>query len=252
MYILITKLINSLEPFEVKEIYYGIYDDYPIIRGTTATAFSTIGGSLVGTLIKKTNTTDSSEANSHWEVYLKVVNLDERNPTEPYLIYQTPVPYTTISVRTCASAYDGSGHQCIINTQLNTTTLRQNPITGTFENKTVLSKSYIRVKFLSTGAVTAVKELATYEEFEEKPPTIEVYSLRYGGYLLVNMAEEIRVDLYDESGTYIQRLDLPADIHTTSYVSTFPNNSAWTVSEVFDKTWSFISTDVPKLLPNGE
>ncbi|CAG8672654.1 7836_t:CDS:2, partial [Paraglomus brasilianum] len=104
-----TRVKLSLEPFEIKEIHYGIYNK-TIVRGTTSTAFVTVSGGLASPQINKiSNTTDNaSQAGSKWEVYVSFVNSDANEPTESYLIYETSVPFYDLSVRTCSSSSDGS------------------------------------------------------------------------------------------------------------------------------------------------
>ncbi|CAG8523492.1 3413_t:CDS:10 [Paraglomus occultum] len=235
-----TRVKLSLEPFEVKEIYYGIYDDI-IVPGTTSAAFVSVSGDLVAPEISKTNATD--DAGFKWAVHVSFLHSDANEPTEPYLIYQTSVQFSQLSVRACASSSDGSGHQCIINMVLN----------STFGNS---SETFVRVTFLSTGAVVDVKELITINNFAGE---MEVYNLPYGGYLLNTLTasvnktktfDKLTIDLYDNNGTFIQQADIPTDMHISYGVLTFPNNSVWTVSEIFNKTWNLISTDLPKFLPN--
>jgi len=238
--------LNSLEPFEIKEIYYGIYEE-TIVRGTTSSAFLTVSGGLASPQINKiSNTTDNaSEVSAKWEVYVSFLNSDAIEPTKSYLIYETSVPFSNLSLRACSSSSDGSGHQCIINMFHD----------NTFGNS---SETFVRITFLSTGAVIDVKELITINTITDE---MEVYNLPYGGYLLNTLTasvnkpktfDKLTIDLYDNNGTFVQRADIPTDMHISYGLLTFPNNSVWTVSEIFNKTWSLISTDLPKFLPNGK
>ena len=143
----------------------------------------------------------------------------------------------------CDANYGGSGYHCLLGAvdQTNSTT-------------------FLQIRFLSSGAVTDVLPLGSFQQ--QNDPTLRtlLYPLVYGGYVTStinwtnNFTSEnlISGNIYDSYGNYNGTWDIPPYTEIVSYGGQpTSNNTIWLLNQPTNNSWSIISTSLQKFRPDG-
>ena len=192
------------------------------------------------------NVTQPNGFNATWTVKLRILLPNKGEFSDEILLYQTSAPLTHLYSMICDASYDGSGYHCLLGAVNQT-----NSITET---------TFLQIRFLSSGAVTKV--LALYSFQQQNDPTLRtlLQPLAYSGYITVttnwtnNFTSEnlMSGNIYDSYGNYNGTWDIPPYTEIVSYGGQpTSNNTIWFVNQPTNNSWSIISTSLQKFRPDG-
>nr|CAG8450953.1 8818_t:CDS:2 [Entrophospora candida] len=244
---------------EIINLKSGIITQAPIEYGDTlqsAVSFAALNGrfGLVivnTTVIENDNSTKNIKPNQpSSSVYVTLIYKDET--VGPFLIYQITDIDLVIGFIVCNTGFANSVYNCVLGL-----------------NKSGIPKVYwMRISFSLNGAVTGTEPL----EFDQIPNVTDLLidkidTLLYSGFLLnVILPSETYSAKYITYGYLLDNelklksaIDLPNNLTVSSFAQgsnhgTFIQNNTFIAiipNENDNKNWQFITTEVPKLLPDA-
>ncbi|CAG8441094.1 7681_t:CDS:10 [Ambispora gerdemannii] len=167
-----------------------------------------------------------------WYLHVVFLEVDADEFTNPIIVYQTPV-IMDINFMLAYLALDGTGYGAV------------------FCAFTADDQIYMRISFLSGGAVTNISKLLAVDG--DKFYYEHIIPLPYGGFLfMVNdgYRDDYSVGLtLDNNGNGNQTWSLPRNT-SNQLVGVYKNNTVWTPLEGANGTWVILSAPLPRFMPD--
>ncbi|CAG8635142.1 2305_t:CDS:10 [Ambispora gerdemannii] len=165
-----------------------------------------------------------------------------------FLVYQTVMNLSELSICDCSAHYDSSGYTCILLGQT------QNATTQGVES------AFLKVDFYSTGSILAIEQFNIEGEHSFAVNQSWIYKIRplyYGGYIIISLnitAEKLTGLIYSPNSTYVNNWklgDMPLDTFVAQGI--LPNNTIWLSYQhlVDNSSWSLITCDIPKMIEDN-
>ncbi|CAG8488832.1 7339_t:CDS:10 [Ambispora leptoticha] len=225
------------------------YGNFQILRNgtlneenTQANVFPTVDGSFaLAYVANHTYSTDNISVamfvDPQWTVQVSFLRLEANIFTPSFLLYQTELRLTSISINTCFSFYDTLGYGCLLQFSSDTS--------GT-------PTMVIQISFLSSGAITDITNM--HQFLNDSSPVTTIYPLFYGGYLVMlskpnQTSPYIEGVIYDVNRARNSTLNFPNNVPITYVSGIFGNYSFWSLSNSTTKNWTIVTTELPRFLP---
>ncbi|CAJ0764285.1 20531_t:CDS:2, partial [Entrophospora sp. SA101] len=230
---------------EIINLKSGIIAQAPIEYGDTlksASIFTALNGRFGvvianTTVIENDNSTKNIEPNQpSLSMYVTLIYKDET--VGPFLIYQTTYIDLVFAYQICGTGFANSVYNCVL---------------GLF--KSGIPKIYwTKISFSLNGAITGTEPL----EFDQiqNVADLTIDTLFYGGFLLnVILPSETYSAKYITYGYLLDNeLKLKSTAQGSNHGTFIQNNTFIAIipNENDNKNWQFITTEVPKLLPDDK